>query len=190
MAYEIRPLDSGNLEAYIRFFRDMPFPHHPHWDCCFCYSFHFTGRKEQWNRENNLRSVRSMVPKGEMKGYLAYRGNDIVGWCNANNRNNYARLPLEHELPEPGRGDICSPVCFLVHPNHRHKGLAGALLDRVCADYCALGYTIIEAYPRKDPADEESRYPGSLKMYQDRGFLITAEEGEHYIVRKDLNSVG
>lgn len=186
MDYQIRPLDSENLEAYLAFFRNMPFPHHPHWDCCYCYSFHFTGKSEDWNKENNLKAVRSMVPKGEMKGYLVYDGNEIVGWCNANNRNKFARLPLMYSLPGPERNDICSLVCFLVHPDHRRMGLSRTLLNRVASDYRQKGYAAIEAYPRKEVSNEEVQYPGALKMYLDQNFRIIAEEKEHVIVRKDL----
>ena len=53
---------------------------------------------------------------------MAYHQGTPVGWCNANDRNNYQRMIQYKEIIEPSEDKICTIVCFLVHPDFRQRG--------------------------------------------------------------------
>ena len=52
MEIDIKPLSPELLEDFFSFFESVEFCEHPHWNICYCYSFHFTGPSELWTREN------------------------------------------------------------------------------------------------------------------------------------------
>ncbi len=33
-----------------------------------------------------MEKAMELVQNGEMQGYLVYEGNDVIGWCNVNDR--------------------------------------------------------------------------------------------------------
>jgi GNAT superfamily N-acetyltransferase len=179
----IRPLSPELLGDYLSYFESIRFREHPNWANCYCYSYHFTGPAEQWNRENNITCVKNLVQQGNMKGYLAYWGDRPVGWCNANNRLNYQRLVKLHRLRDPGHESICSVVCFVIHQDYRRMGVATRLLQRVISDYGTQGYEFLEAYPRKGERSDEEHYTGPLALYLANGFSVVEEYNDHYLVR-------
>ena len=92
MEISIKPLSADLISDYLDFFDNIVFSENPDWSACYCFSFHFTGTTEQWNREENRSSVIRYITENKMAGYLAYSDNKPVGWCNANNRLNYQSL--------------------------------------------------------------------------------------------------
>lgn len=122
-----------------------------------------------------------------MQGYLAYLGDTIVGWCNANDREKYRYLTEQFQKVDyraEGTG-VKSVFCFLIAPEYRGKGIARRLLDRVCEDAARDGYTAVEAYPFSDKAFEY-QYHGTSDMYLRSGFLETADLKYVKVMRKDL----
>jgi ribosomal protein S18 acetylase RimI-like enzyme len=186
MELKIKALSPDLKEDYLSFFDRIPFEEHPHWADCYCYSFHFTGKPEEWQREKNRACAAAMIEKGSMKGYLVYDQDQPVGWCNANNRLNYQLLTQRYELVDPDHGGICSIVCFLVHPEYRRQGMLQHLLGRIIKDYKALGYEYIEAYPRTGNLSAEKLYRGPLHLYQRMGFTRIKQFDEYIVVRLKL----
>jgi len=92
MDISIKPLSADLISDYVYSFDNIAFSENPGWSACYCYSFHFTGTNEEWKREDNRSSVIRLIKEKKMMGYLAYSGNNPVGWCNANNRLNYQSL--------------------------------------------------------------------------------------------------
>ncbi len=183
---DIKSLSTENLEDFLAFFESVEFKEHPHWSACYCYSFHFTGASEQWNKEKNRSSVCEMVKEGKMTGYLAYHDNIPVGWCNVNNRLNFQRLLKYYDLFEPDHQNVCSIVCFLIHPLYRRKGIAQKILKRIEIDSQSRGDEFLEAYPTKRSLSGESQYMGSLGFYQKNGFELVKEYKDYHLVRKEL----
>jgi len=186
MKFKVRPLSPELKEDYLSFFDSIEFTEHPHWADCYCYSFHFIGKSEEWLREKNRSCVSAMIEEGSMKGYLAYSDGRPVGWCNVNNRLNYQLLTHRYELVDPDHTKICSIVCFLVHPEYRRLGILQLLLDRIIQDYSALDYAFIEAYPRSGDLSEEMLYRGPLDLLTRNGFERVKEFDEYILVRKRL----
>jgi len=72
MAIKIKPLSPELLDDYLHFFDNIVFAENPEWSACYCYSFHFTGSPDQWNKESNRSAAIRLIRRNELKGYLAY----------------------------------------------------------------------------------------------------------------------
>jgi len=185
--FDVRPISSDNLNDFLTFFEGIEFKEHPHWSACYCYSFHFTGNSEQWNKEDNRSAVIKLIKENKMSGYLAYHKKNPVGWCNVNNRLNFQRLLKYYDLLEPDHKKVCSLVCFLIHPDFRRRGITQQILNRIESDYRLREFEIIEAYPTKRSLSYENQYMGSLDFYKKNGFDIVKEFRDYCLVRKFLH---
>ena len=186
MNITIKPLTPELIKDYLFFFDNMVFTENPDWSACYCFSFHFTGTNDQWNREDNRASVINYINENRMTGYLAYSDNRPVGWCNVNNRLNYERLLKYYDLIDNPNDKVCSIVCFVISPELRRKGIARKLLEQVCTDYSSQDYDYIEAYPGKGKLSCEHHYKGPLELYEKFNFEIEKEYNDFFVVRKKL----
>ncbi len=59
----VRPLTADLLKDYLFFFDNMIFKENPDWSSCYCFSYHFIGTKEQWNREENVLQSSNLLTK-------------------------------------------------------------------------------------------------------------------------------
>lgn len=182
MSFTIKVLSPFLIEDYIQFFDQMVFSEHPHWSKCYCYSYHFTGADAEWSKEENRQAVIKLIQEGKMKGFLAYEENRLVGWCNANNKMNFQSFGDQ----DPDSSEICSIVCFLIHPDYRRKGIAQKLLEQAIAVYSQKDCKYIEAYPRKDKHSCERNYHGHFSLYEKFNFKVEEEFNDYYVVRKRL----
>lgn len=186
MDITVKPLTPDLLDDYLFFFDNMVFTENPDWSKCYCYSFHFIGADEQWNKKENRESVVRLICEDKMKGYLAYFNEIPIGWCNANNRNNYQRLKKIYEIDDKSNEKICSIVCFLISPEFRRKGIAKILLDKIIIDYSHKDYDYLEAYSVKGDLSCEKNYKGPLSLYEKNNFRIIKEFDNYYVVRREL----
>lgn len=186
MNLSIKPLSADTLDDFLFFFDNIVFTENPGWSRCYCYSFHFTGRDDEWNKEANRSAVIKLVKENKMTGYLAYYDNKPVGWCNANNRMNYQRLLKYYDLVDNPDDKVCSIVCFLISPEFRRKGIAQKILEQIQTDCSSLDYDYLESYPGKGKLSCEKHYKGPLDMYEKYNFKIVREYADYYVVRKYL----
>lgn len=186
MDIEIKPLSPELLDDYLYFFDNIVFTENPEWSACYCYSFHFTGSSDEWNKENNRSAVIRLIKRNELQGYLAYSDSVPVGWCNANDRMNYQRLISYYDLIDNVNDKVCSIVCFLINPDFRRKGITKLILEKICYDYTSRGYHYLEAYPGKGELSCERQYKGPMSLYEMSGFIIERKFEDFYVVRKYL----
>jgi ribosomal protein S18 acetylase RimI-like enzyme len=186
MNITIKPLTPELTDDYLYFFDNMVFTENPDWSACYCFSFHFVGTNEQWNRDNNRASVIKYINENKMTGYLAYADDKPVGWCNANNRLKYQRLLKYYDIIDNPADKVCSVVCFVISPEYRRQGIAQKLLEQVCADYSNQDYDYIEAYPGKGQLSCERHYKGPLELYEKFNFRMVKEYDDYFVVRKIL----
>src|SRR5665647_1972287 len=186
MDISVKPLTPDLLEDYLFFFDNLVFTENPDWSRCYCYSFHFVGPDEQWNKEDNRSSVIKLINEKEMAGYLAYWDDKPVGWCNDNDRLKFQRLLKYFDLIDNPQDKVCSIVCFVVHPDYRRKGIARKLLEQVISDYSKRDYDYIEAYPGNGQLSCERLYKGPLELYKIFDFKIEKELNDYFLVRKKL----
>jgi GNAT superfamily N-acetyltransferase len=186
MEYIIKPLSPDLLQDYLLFFDNMVFEENPSWADCYCYSFHFTGPLEEWKRDSNRSAAIRMINENTLTGYLVFHNDKAVGWCNVNQRSNYQGLPALYEITGDADERVCSVVCFVIHPDHRRKGIARMIIERIIADYTEKGFDYIEAYPAKGEQSAEGAYGGPLKLYYDNGFKLEKEHDKYFILKKKL----
>ena len=187
MDITVKALTPDLLNDYLFFFDNMVFIENPDWTKCYCYSFHFTGSDEQWNKKENRTAVIKLIGENKLRGYLAYSNNTPIGWCNVNDRNNYQRLTTIYNLDDSSNEKICSIVCFLISPDFRRKGIAKILMKRIIKDYSFKDYDYLEAYPLKGDLSCEKNYKGPLSLYESNEFNISKEYDKYYVVRKKMN---
>ena len=190
----IRPLTAELNADYLDFFDHRAFtddnPNGP----CYCTSpnqeeeqikkmvseFKTSGVKETLRRY-----AAEMLERNMIHGYLAYDGDQSIGWCNAADMDSYAGF-----VPVFARDITCgktiSIVCFEIAPEYRGMGIASAFIDRVCADAKSKGYAAVEGYARLSDQRDDFDFQGPYRLYQKAGFKEVARENEQAVMRKVL----
>ena len=177
----IEPLSPGRAADYLAFFDFDAFTDNPGWASCYCLFHHVIGVDPPWE-ERRWQATRAEVEQrtasGRQRGFLAYEGGRVVGWCNANSRG---------EFPEHASGDAADEgtagvVCFMVAPAYRGFGIARRLLKEAIAVLGGAGYRRIEAYPVDRATSAAAAYKGTREFYESMGFR-DAGDG---VVTRDL----
>ena len=161
MKVEIKKLIPELKDDYLDFFDHVAFTDNKEWSLCYCVFYHWNDSLEKerdaYVTEKGIGFNRKLAAKyildGAIQGYLAYIDGAVVGWCNANDRNNYDSIG-KHEWPEiridaTSEDKIKSVVCYTIVPSMRRKGISTQLLNTVCEDAKSEGYLCVEAYPKK-----------------------------------------
>lgn len=197
MSIEIRKLTPELAEEYVHFFDVTPHDDNTVKDelPCYCVTWRsddsYAGDGDHWftaREERRARAVR-FVKDGSLQGYLAYRGDEIVGWCNTtadcHSGVNYLRSYWPIEEYRAGIR-VKSVFCFMIAPEVQRTGVASKLLARVCQDAAADGFDFVEAYVYKEFNTVPHDFRGPLAMYEKCGFTQCAEREGRVVVRKAL----
>ena len=196
MNIEIRKLTPDLAEAYVHFFDVTPHDVNIDEQKCYCVTWRsdasYASDGNHWHptREERRRRAVQFVKEGSLQGYLAYQGDKIVGWCNANadcrGCVNYLRefWPIE-EYREDIK--VKSIFCFVIAPEMQRKGVATRLVERICKDAADDGFDFVEAYTSMELLDATHHYVGFLRMYEKCGFEKCAEREGKVVMRKALS---
>ena len=143
MNIEIRKLTPELAEDYVNFFDVTPHDVNIDEQKCYCVTWRsddsYVGDGDHWFPSRKERRDRAIqfVETGSLQGYLAYKGNEIVGWCNANadcqHCINYLRIVLaDRERPCGYQGKICILFydCAESAKNGRGHAIIGTCLPR------------------------------------------------------------
>ena len=186
----VRPLTEALLGDYLRFFDEKAFTDNPRWAFCYCYFPYHDPDKIDWQKRTgpeNRTAISACIRDGTAQGYLAYAGEEVVGWCNAAPRRLY---PMLNESAEPDAETTGSIFCFIVAPAHRGKGIAKTLLTAACDGLRARGMRIVEAKPVKDAQGAAANHHGPLSLYLSAGFSVVREDTDGSVfVRKSLERI-
>lgn len=128
------------------------------------------------------RAVRErLLDDGAADGYLLLRDDEVVGWCQALERDRLAKLTRQFDLPpDPASWAI---TCFLIAPRLRRQGLAGRLLRAVVTDLRQRGAGRIEAFPKRGTdLDAGDLWNGPEAMFRAAGFAVFRDDPVHPIV--------
>jgi ribosomal protein S18 acetylase RimI-like enzyme len=133
---------------------------------------------EGWSQRTaaeNRRIREGLFDDGVADGYLLYGDDEVVGWCQALERDRLAKLARQFDLPpDPATWAI---TCFLIAPRHRRQGLAGRLLREVVADLRRRGAARIEAFPKRGPdLDAGDLWNGPEAMFRAAGFAVLRDD--------------
>ena len=190
----IRPLTSELKDDYLDFFDHRAFsddnPNGP----CYCTSPNqdeeqiqkMVSEFESFGVKETLRKYAvEMLDRNMIHGYLAYDGDQSIGWCNAADMESYTGF-----VPEFARKIACgktmSIVCFEIAPEYRGMGIASAFIDRICADARSKGYVAVEGYPILLDQRNDFDYQGPYHLYQKAGFNEIARDNGQVVMRKAL----
>jgi GNAT superfamily N-acetyltransferase len=196
----IERLTPARRDDFLRFFdheHGGAFADNPAWAKCYCH-FYEVPKAIAWNSLDgpaNRTAMTARIDTGEMEGFLAYAGGDVVGWLNAQPYHKLAHacarlaiVPPELDVPAHEAAAI---VCFVIDPRWRRRGVARALLAGALSSFAARGIRVVDAFPWKAgestaPADH---YHGPPSLFTAAGFAEIRDDKELTVVRKRLASV-
>ena len=194
MNIEIKRLTPDLAEDYLHFFDVTPHDdnivEHKCYCVCWCSADHRIATDFS-SRDKRRELARQYVREGVIQGFLAYDGDRIVGWCNANAKSeclhctswlrNMKSVDMDDKTLK-----IKSVFCFVIAPDMRRKGVATQLLERVCEDAKADDFDIVEAYPNKAFVSTSHDFMGTVGMYEKTGFTTCYKTAEKLIMQKAL----
>lgn len=152
-------------------------------------------RGNDWTKEKgavNKRAFAGLVAERAAHGVLAFDGDEPVGWCAFERRQELVKLDRSPSLRCDDAARVWSLPCFFVKAGHRGRGVARALLDGALAALARHGAEIVEAYPVKPPANGKKipaafAYTGTRSLFAGAGFKVVGnEDGGRARVRKTL----
>ncbi len=196
--YRIERLTPASGADFLRFFdheTGPAFADNPAWAKCYCHYYEVPTSVSwaSYDGAANRAAMDARIASGEMEGFLAYAGSEVVGWVNAQPyhklRHVCARLRIAAPpLPVPAH-DAAAIVCFVTAPPWRRKGVARALLDGALANFTARGVALVDAFPWNvgpDVTGPADHYHGSPAMYAAAGFTAIATHDNVTVVRRLL----
>lgn len=169
---------------------------------CHCRFWHFEGSNNAWlercatapeqNRaelaaalrddRDEARGVVAVGPDGALQGWLKVAPASVM-------KKLYARR-LYRGLPcfEGDREGVLVIGCALVHPAHRHAGVATALVAGAVRLAPAWGARALEAFPRRpsEPVSDEELWTGPMGAYAKSGFVEVSDFEPYPVLRRVL----
>jgi ribosomal protein S18 acetylase RimI-like enzyme len=198
VSYRIERLTPALGADYLRFFdheKGPAFADNPEWAKCYCHYYEVPVAVSwpSFDGPANRDAMAARIACGEMDGFLAYAGGDVVGWVNAQPYHKLvhacARLKIAAPpLPVPAH-DAAAIVCFVTAPEWRRRGVARALLEGALANFAARGIQVVDAFPWNVGPDDTAatdHYHGSPSMFSAAGFVEIARHDNVTVVRKSL----
>jgi ribosomal protein S18 acetylase RimI-like enzyme len=197
-SWRIETLTPARGADYLRFFdheRGPAFADNREWATCYCHYYEVPPALKwgEFDGSANRTAMAARIASGEMEGFLAYEGDDVVGWRNAQPDHKLlhacARL-RSAPSPLPVAPHVAAAiVCFVTAPARRRQGIARALLAAAIASFTARGLASIVAFPwNTGPHDAKAtdHYHGTLSMFIAAGFEAIATHESLTVVRKSL----
>lgn len=192
----IQELKPDMAHKYIDFFEQRAFSDGNVNKGCYCVWHHWTGKREYERSQLSVEErpfckrnyAIELIESGRLHGFVAWHDNEIIGFCNADLKNNYFRLSKENNpdswIGIDGNAKVLAVVCFTVSPDYRGRGIAKKFLRYACEFAKKNGYDYIESYP-SDGEFNPNNCCGSRSMYEAQGFtIINVNDG--IVARKKL----
>lgn len=153
MNIEIKRLSPALVDDYVKFFDKTPHDdnvdEHKCYCVCWCSADHRI--ETDFSSAGKRRDLAiQYVQSGVIQGYLAYSGDKVVGWCNANSKSECLHCSSWLRFMQPfnaietdENSKVKSVFCFVIAPEMRRKGVAKLLLERVCEDATKEGFDVV-----------------------------------------------
>ena len=160
--------------------------------CAGCWCMYWKQTASQFRNmagAGNKRAFHRLVSKGIVPGILAYDGNQPIGWCAVEPRDNFPRLANSRVLAPVDEKPVWAVVCLFVARSCRHKGVSAQLIKASAQHVREGGGQIVEGYP----VDAKSKQPdawiwtGTLTAFERAGFKeVARRSNSRPIMRKRL----
>ena len=194
MNIEIKKLTPELEEDYLHFFDVTPHDDNVPGSKCYCVCWCSADHRiaaDFSSQEKRRELARQYVKDGIIRGYLAYQGNRVIGWCNANTKSECLRcISWQRNMKSVDSDDkalkVKSVFCFVIAPDKQRKGIATKLLSHVCEDAAADGFDVVESYPNKAFVSTSRDFMGPVEMYNKLGFSKICEAGDIIVMQKTL----
>ena len=159
----------------------------PQTDGCWCQFWRLRGNAHwEGHGAGNRAALEDEVRSGAEPGLLAYVDDMAVGWCRVGPREAFPRLAHSRNLARVDDEPTWAAVCFYVHPEAKHHGVASALLDAAIARAAAHSAAFLEGYPVRPGHMNIDAYTGYLPMFLAAGFAPVRDAGRRVVVRRGL----
>jgi ribosomal protein S18 acetylase RimI-like enzyme len=182
---------------YIDFFENRGLIKGDRNEGCYCVWHHWTDEQEI-NRSklpiNEQPDVKrnyaiELIKAGKLNGFAAFQDEKMIGFCNADAKENYYRLSREN-YPNSWNGlenddNVLSIVCFVIDVGMRGQGVATALLKEIMNYAVVHKFDYMEAYPSAGEFNT-ANCCGPVSMYEKQGFSIIHNNNSEVIVRKKI----
>lgn len=168
---------------------------------CYCRFWHFTETNNAWLARcaaapmDNQAELEAALAAGsdEARGVVALSGDQLIGWLKvapaavmqkAYDRRLYRGLPCF----AGERAGVFLIGCALVHPDHRHRGVATALVDGAVRIAPSWGARALEALPRRprEPVSDEELWTGPMGAFVKNGFVEVHAFEPYPVLRREL----
>ncbi|WP_437948862.1 GNAT family N-acetyltransferase [Sorangium sp. So ce296] len=170
---------------------------------CYCRYYHFEGTNNEWlarcsdgQGENRREFAAALAARSdEARGVvaLAQGAADVVGWlkvapaaavAKAYERRLYRGLPCF----AGDRAGVFLIGCAVVHPRHRRRGVATALVAGAVELAPAWGARALEALPRRprEPVSDEELWTGPVSAFTRNGFVEVHTFEPYPVLRRTL----
>lgn len=168
---------------------------------CYCRYWHFAGDKNAWlercaaapgeSREELSRAL--AAGSDEARGVVALLGAETIGWLKVAPRaamdklydqRLYRRLPCFEGVGE----GVFVIGCVLVHPAHRRRGVATAMVAGAVRLAPAWGAAALEAFPRRprERVSDEELWTGPAGAFLENGFAAVDDFEPYPVLRRGL----
>lgn len=192
MAIEIKALNEDLIKDYMYFFDHVAFSDGNEYEGCYCSFYHFGKEVENelaqfddWTPEIKRRAE-ELIKNKTLQGFLAFDGNDVVGWVSTNKKEKYVRLVSNKDYVTEDDDFVQSISCFVVDPKRRKEGIATMLLEHVIESKKSDDVKYLEAYPRIDTFNCVFNFHGYLTTFERLGFKVYRTLEEDAIVRFEV----
>ncbi|MEW5738506.1 MAG: GNAT family N-acetyltransferase [Myxococcota bacterium] len=120
---------------------------------------------------------KALVMKGKAQGFLAYVGDEPVGWLAAGRRRDFQKLDRAPSLAVDDADRVHSLPCFFVKSGFRGQGVASALLATAVKALKRDGAKVLEGYPVKPskpggPIPAAFAWTGTVPLFEKAGFRV------------------
>ncbi len=189
MELQFKKMSPDMTNDFFDYFENIGFTDNKDFSMCYCLESHISSDEDEMldTKEKRQAKAKNLIETGKMNGYLIYDGNNLIGWCNADDKINYEPLVLndEYRTADDRKGVIKSIFCMEIAPQYRGQGLSHVILDYICQTAKKEGFSYVEGYPFKDKKFKY-QYHGPIHLYEKHGFKIVAEKSYFIIMRKTL----
>lgn len=192
----LRPDDAGKFLHFFDHERGTAFADNPAWSKCYC-NYYNVPKSIRWallSAPYNRDAMKVRIDVGEMEGFVAYEGADVVGWVNAQARHKlphcFARFGISPTPLPCAPFEAAAIVCFVIAPSRRRRGIARMLLRGALESFAARGFKLVDAFPFNsgDSLLAADHYHGPLPLFLNAGFSILRKHKSLTVVRKLLSS--
>lgn len=156
---------------------------------CWCMYWRIGSAYRQRPSESNKSAFRAIVRRGPPPGFLAFAGEQAVGWCQVTPRAALPGLARAPWLKPVDDSPVWSISCFYVRRGYRRQGVTAALIAAALGAAKRAKAPALEAYP-VDTSQTKSgsgMYTGKASTFARLGFKTVARRAPHRpIMRYDF----